>query len=229
MHALDHGVSMTLLESIVLKLQDIANNVGESDSNVFVKRLCSRLDALRTKEMSHITLISFVNAGISDCVRSYMEGQGRPIVDANDVQKLFLVLPFVLFSLEGSPGEDRRKYDKVRQGIDEIIKAVNMWLQWYFMYRLPSITEKQLQDFEALTETLMKTLTKVFPFVRPKGTSLWCTEKFHSLLHAARNRREVGDYRNILCQVTKSLRATRKYPWPGNIFFARSPSLNTGR
>ena len=105
MHAYDHGVAMTIITAIMHMLQILAEKLGIG-KNALVVKLSSRMHNLcNTLEVKHTTLMSFVNQSIVDCMDTYLAQQGtkrarsQPIVDASDVQRLMLALPFLLAGL----------------------------------------------------------------------------------------------------------------------------------
>jgi len=147
MHAFDHGVSMTIISANVRLLQELAQQLG-LDKNCFLDKLRVRFHSLcSTLQMKHITLMSFVNQSIVDCLDTFFQSKApgkksnQPMVDATDVQRLMLALPFVL---DGLACEEVKAFNagkapsnRVVDLVPEAIMAVNEWLHWYHMYRLP--------------------------------------------------------------------------------------------
>lgn len=147
MHAYDHGVAMTIISAIIKMLQLLASSIGIG-KNALVVKLSTRFHNLcNTLEVKHTTLMSFVNQSIVDCLDTYIAAQGtkkassQPMVDASDVQRLMLALPFLL---DGLASGELEQYNSTRSQsqqeldpIPEAIKAVNEWLHWYHLYRQP--------------------------------------------------------------------------------------------
>ena len=146
MHAFDHGVSMNIISAIIRLLQELAPLL-KLDRNYFVNKLSVRFHSLcSTLEVKHTTLMSFVNQTIVDYLDTMLAKESttkirsQPIVDASDVQRLMLALPFLLdglardelqaFNAGKVPGE------RVLDPMPEAIMAVNEWLHWYRAYRL---------------------------------------------------------------------------------------------
>jgi len=147
MHAYDHGVAMTIITAIMHMLQILAEKLGIG-TNALVVKLSSRMHNLcNTLEVKHTTLMSFVNQSIVDCMDSYLARQGtkkarsQPIVDASDVQRLMLALPFLLAGLACEELEQFNALlspaEQEQDPIPEAIEAVNAWLHWYHLYRQP--------------------------------------------------------------------------------------------
>ena len=147
MHAYDHGVAMTIITAIMHMLQILAEKLGIG-KNALVVKLSSRMHNLcNTLEVKHTTLMSFVNQSIVDCMDTYLAQQGtkrarsQPIVDASDVQRLMLALPFLLAGLAYEELEQFNALlspaEQEQDPIPEAIEAVNAWLHWYHLYRQP--------------------------------------------------------------------------------------------
>ena len=104
MHAYDHGVAMNILTAIIRMLHDFEIKLG-IPKNTLVNKLTARMHNLcNTLDVKHITLMSFVNQSIVECLETYTtpnkKGEKQsPIVDASDVQRLMLALPFMLDDL----------------------------------------------------------------------------------------------------------------------------------
>jgi hypothetical protein len=140
MHAYDHGVAMTIITAIMHMLQILAEKLGIG-KNALVVKLSSRMHNLcNTLEVKHTTLMSFVNQSIVDCMDTYLAQQGtkqarsQPIVDASDVQRLMLALPFLLAGLADEELEQFNALlspaEQEQDPIPEAIEAVNAWLQF---------------------------------------------------------------------------------------------------
>ena len=128
-----------------------------------------------------------------------------PTVDAGDVQKLMLLLPSVLESLDGLA--DEALADHVASGgapvadpFPAVILAINEWLSWYHLLRTPEPDEDDEERLTAMGEALLGTLQHrdVLPLGVRMGNettrSMWCSTKVHSLLHAPRTLRRMSWY-----------------------------------
>ena len=123
MHAFDHGVAMNM--PCLPKYRYF--------------KLCKNL------EVKHTTCMSFVNQSIVDCLDAFISSQGngkhpgQPLVDASDVQRLMLAMPFLLDDLASADvdahNSTRSAADHVLDPVPEAISAVNEWLHWYQLYR----------------------------------------------------------------------------------------------
>ena len=147
MHAYDHGVAMNIISAIIRLIQELAELLGR-DRDYFILKLSVRFHSLcSTLEMKHTTLMSFVNQSIVDSLDTFLKSQAsaknrhQPIVDASDVQRLMLALPFLL---DGLASEELQAFNAGKTPVNrlldpmpEAIMAVNEWLHWYHMYRLP--------------------------------------------------------------------------------------------
>jgi len=147
MHAYDHGVAMTIISAIIKMLRILANKLDIGKNALLIKLSARFHNLCNTNEVKHTTLMSFVNQSIVDYLDTYMASEGskkarqQPIVDASDVQRLMLAMPFLLdgmaceelahFNDTQSPG------DEESDPIPEAIEAVNEWLHWYHLYRQP--------------------------------------------------------------------------------------------
>lgn len=225
MHAYDHGVAIYIIQAIIKTLHALETAIGLAN-NTLVKKLTALVHGLcNTLEVKHTTLMSFVHQSIVQCFENYSEDKKKkdskadsrcPIVDATDVQRLMLTLPFLLDGLAedeiyafnaGKPQDHH-----VTDPLPAVIEAVNAWLHWYHLYRQPESDEdSSLPRLEEMGKELLSTLQTVFPFtVKLTGTSktasrsMWCNEKVHSVVHGSRNIRRVGRSKNITCQVTES-------------------------
>ena len=147
MHAYDHGVAMNIISAIIRLIQELAELLGR-DRDYFIRKLSVRFHSLcSTLEMKHTTLMSFVNQSIVDSLDTFLKSQAssktrhQPIVDASDVQRLMLAIPFLL---DGLASDDLQAFNagktpgnRLLDPMPEAIMAVNEWLHWYHMYRLP--------------------------------------------------------------------------------------------
>ena len=223
MHAYDHGVAIYIIQAIIKTLHAVETAIGLA-YNTLVKKLTALVHGLcNTLEVKHTTLMSFVHQSIVQCFENYSEKKKDskadsrcPIVDATDVQRLMLTLPFLLDGLAedeiyafnaGKPQDQH-----VTDPLPAVIMAVNEWLHWYHLYRQPESDEdSSLPRLEEMGKELLSTLQTVFPFkvkLSAHGNStfrsMWCNEKVHSIVHGSRNIRQVGRSKNITCQVTES-------------------------
>ena len=220
MHAFDHGVAIYIIQAIIKTLHALETTIGLA-KNTLVKKLTALVHGLcNTLEVKHTTLMSFVHQSIVQCFENFSEDSKAdsrcPIVDATDVQRLMLTLPFLLDGLAvdeidafnaGKPQDQH-----VKDPLPDVIEAVNAWLHWYHLYRQQESDEdSSLPRLEAMGKELLSTLQTVFPFTvkiawqsKIATRSMWCNEKVHSIVHGSRNIRRVGRSKNITCQVTES-------------------------
>ena len=134
------------------------------------------------------------------------------IVDATDVQKLMLNLPYLLDGLAQDEltafNAGKAPAQRVVDPIPDVIMVVNEWLHWYHLFRQPVHDEAELARLTGMGRALLPSLERVSPFrVRGNATttrSMWCTEKVHSILHAAHLIRQCGRSKNATCQVTEA-------------------------
>jgi hypothetical protein len=89
-----------------------------------------------------------------------------------------------------------------------MIVAINKYLQAYHMYRAEALSTPEVRRLDTMSRDALATLQKEFSFgvKRANGTLrlFWCTEKPHSMVHWASNRRTVGRPRTISTNVTES-------------------------
>ena len=144
MHAYDHGVAMTIITAIMHMLQILAEKLGIG-TNALVVKLSSRMHNLcSTLDVKHTTLMSVVNQSIVDCLETYTtpnkKGEKQnPIVDASDVQRLMLALPFMLDDLVREElvdfNQGKPDAQKLADPMPAAIEAVNEWVHWDHLYR----------------------------------------------------------------------------------------------
>jgi hypothetical protein len=97
-----------------------------------------------------------------------------------------------------------------------MIVAINNYLQAYRMYRAEALSRHEVRRLDTMSRDALPvaTLQKEFPFgvQRSDGTLrlFWCTEKPHSMVHWASNRRTVGRPRTISTNVTEGRMKTAK-------------------
>ena len=104
MHAYDHGVAMHIITAVVKLLHQLESDLSLS-KNTLLSKLTARMHNLCISlEAKHITLLWFTHQSIVSLFETLStpnkKGQKQsPIVDAGDVQKLMLVLPYLLDGL----------------------------------------------------------------------------------------------------------------------------------
>jgi hypothetical protein len=112
-----------------------------------------------------------------------------PVVDAGDVQKLMLLLPYVFDGLvdEAIAEHHARGGARVLDPFPDVIMAINDWLHWYHLARTPELDDDVVARLTDMGKALLVTLVQVFLFQVRYGKctvrSMWCTEKVHSILH----------------------------------------------
>jgi hypothetical protein len=218
MHGYDHGVAMNILTAIIRYLHDFEIILG-IPKNTLVEKLTARMHNLcNTLDVKHTTLMSFVNQSIVECLEKFTKPTKKgdpqhPIVDATDVQRLMLALPFLLDDLVRVELSDFNRgkpaAQKLADPMPAAIMAVNEWLHWYQLYRAEESDDDSNARLTTMGNDLIDTLQRVFPYrvkVSPASDitrSVWSTEKVHSIIHGARNIEEMGRSRNISCQPTE--------------------------
>ena len=220
MHAYDHGVAMHIINAVVRTLHKLEVDLG-LPKNTLVTKLTGRLQNLCSSlDTKHTTLMGFTHQSIVTLFETLTtpgkKGQKQcPIVDAGDVQKLMLNLPYLLDCLaeEEINAHNARcaAADRVADPIPDAIMAINEWLHWYRKYRLPEPDDDDVAQLTAMGKALLSTLERVFPFKVRVGKggeylrSMWCNEKIHSILHAPRTLVRMGRSQNVSCQVTETM------------------------
>ena len=187
--------------------------------NTLVKRLTARMHNMCSSlDTKHTTLLGFANQSIVTLFETLTtpnkKGEKQhPIVDAGDVQKLMLALPYLL---DGLADEELAAYNdrkaqaaRIQDPIPNVSMAINEWLHWYKLFRMPEPDEDDVARLTDMGKALLSTLEHVFPFkVRVgnsnKTRSMWCNEKVHSILHAPRTIQRMGRSQNVSCQVTET-------------------------
>ena len=205
MHAYDHGVAMHITEACVKMIHKLEVDLG-LPKNTLMNRLTARMhnmcSSLQTK---HTTLLGFSNQSIVTLFETLStpgkKGQKQsPIVDAGDVQKLMLTLPYLL---DGLADEDIAAHNaacpaaaRIVDPIPNACMAINEWLHWYKQYRIAEPDDDDVAKLTGMGRALLSTLERVFPFRVKTGRfttrSMWCNEKVHSILHAPRNLVRMG-------------------------------------
>jgi hypothetical protein len=113
------------------------------------------------------------------------------IVDAGDVQKLMLLLPYVLDGLadEAIAEHITRRESHFADPFPDVIMAVIACqrVHWYHLAQTPEQDDDDVDRLRNMGKALIATLERVFPFKVRYGKytllSMWCTEKVHSILH----------------------------------------------
>ncbi len=139
MHAYDHGVAMHILTAIVKTIHELKIDLS-LPKNSILHKLTVRLHNLSCSLVSkHTTLMGFTNQSIVSVFETMttLNKKGKkhaPIVDAGDVQKLMLRLPYVLDGLADEAITEHNAcvpVDKrVKDPFPDVIMAVNEWLHW---------------------------------------------------------------------------------------------------
>jgi hypothetical protein len=183
-----------------------------------MKRLTARMHNLCSSlDTKHTTLMGFTHQSIVTVFETLStpgkKGQKQsPIVDAGDVQKLMLILPYLLDGLADEELEAHNSARAVAAGIadpiPETCMAINEWLHWYKLFRKPEPDDDDVSRLTDMGKALLSTLERVFPFKVKIGKvsfrSMWCNEKVHSILHAPRTLVRMGRSQNVSCQVTET-------------------------
>ena len=251
MHAYDHGVAMHIITAVVRTLHKLEIDLG-LPKNTLVKKLTARVyNMCSSIDSKHETLLLFSHQSIVTLFEALStpnkKGQKQaPIVDATDVQKLMMALPFLLDDLAQEDlhwfNSDKAAGGRVKDPMPAAIMAINEWLHWYHLYRKEEPNEGDVANLTLMGHSLFKTLQTTFPFFVKHGgkklpvpgkqeqpnqmRSMWCNEKVHSILHAPRNLMLMGRSKNINCQVTetrhkgikiKAIKSNRK---PGTMGFS---------
>jgi hypothetical protein len=108
--------------------------------NTVLHMLSARLHNLSSSlDSKHTTLMGFTNQSIVTVFETLTTPNKKgkkqsPIVDAGDVQKLMLVLPYVLDGLAdefiGQHNARQAQANRVVDPFPDAIMAVNEWLHW---------------------------------------------------------------------------------------------------
>ena len=212
---------MHIITAIIRTLHALEKDL-ELTQNTLVRKLTVRVHNMcSSTDTKHTTLMRFNHQSIvrlfENMTTLNKKGQKQsPIVDATDVQKLMLSLPYLLDGLADeelavfNAGPGRVRGNAVADPIPAAIMAVNEWLHWYKLYRKEAPDEDDVIRLTRMGKSLLRTLVKVFPFTVKVGLgqnnvrSMWANEKVHSILHAPRNIYMMGRAKNISCQVTET-------------------------
>ena len=135
-------------------------------------------------------------------------------MDASDVAKLLLALPFVLDGI-GQPdleAYNSRQEHRLSDPFRPIIGALNEYLHSYHMNQseAPSVTEIVTLDTKSrqALDTLHWRLQRMIPYsvtlAGGRQRSVWCTEKAHSMTHLGDNYHTVDRIRTATTQVTET-------------------------
>ena len=139
MHAYDHGVAMHIIKAIVKTVKKLEIDLG-LPNNTLMHKLTARLHNLSSSlDSKHTTLMGFTNQSIVSVFETLTtpDKKGKkqsPIVDAGDVQKLMLVLPYVLDGLADEfIVQHKARLGPANHVVDpfpDTIMAINEWLHW---------------------------------------------------------------------------------------------------
>ena len=139
MHAYDHGVAMHIIKAIVKTVQKLEIDLG-LPKNTLMHKLTARLHNLSSSlDSKHTTLMGFTHQSIVSVFETLTtpDKKGKkqsPIVDAGDVQKLMLVLPYVLDGLADEfVVQHKARLGPANHVVDpfpDTIMAINEWLHW---------------------------------------------------------------------------------------------------
>ena len=140
MHGYDHGVAMHMINATVKTLHKLEDDI-HIVKNTLVKRLTARMHNMCSSlDTKHTTLLGFANQSIVTLFETLTtpnkKGEKQhPIVDAGDVQKLMLALPYLLDGLadeELAAYNDRKaQASRIQDPIPKVSMAFNEWLHWY--------------------------------------------------------------------------------------------------
>jgi hypothetical protein len=145
MHAYDHGVAMHIINPLVKTIHKLEIDLG-LPKNIIMNKFTARLHNLsRSLDSKHTTLMGFTHQSIVSVFETLTTPDKRgkkqsPIVDAWDVQKLMLVLPYVL-DASGLAEEfvvpHNARLAPANHVVDpfpDTIMAINEWLNWFYIY-----------------------------------------------------------------------------------------------
>ena len=140
MHAYDHGVAMHITKALVKTIHKLEIDLG-LPKNTIVHKLTARLHNLCSSiDSKHTTLMGFTNQSIVSVFETLTtpDKKGKkqsPIVDAGNVQKLMLILPYILDGLADEyfvqHNANRSPANHVLDPFPDAIMAINEWLHWY--------------------------------------------------------------------------------------------------
>ena len=199
MHGNEHGNSMLAVKCTVRAVREFESAVQARPDSI-VKRLRRRLHGLcDSADIQHVTLLTLGSQrildefeGLNKEIRTKKKRGGKPIVDASDVAKLLLALPFVLDGLgqpelEAYNSRQVRARDRLSDPFRPIIGALNEYLHAYHMYRAEALSVTEIVTLDAKSRQALDTLQRVFPYsvtlAGGRQRSVWCTEKAHSMTH----------------------------------------------
>jgi hypothetical protein len=180
MHGYDHGVAMHVINATVKTLHKLEDDL-HLVRNTVVKRLTARMHNLcNSLDTKHTTLLGFDNQSIVTLFETLTTPNKKgekesPIVDAGDVQKFMLALPYLL---DGLADEELAAYNdrkapafRIKDPIPDVKMAINEWLHWYKSFRMPEPDEDDVARLTDMGKALMGTLERVFPFKVRVGNS----------------------------------------------------------
>ena len=140
MHAYDHGVAMHIIKALVKTIHKLESDLG-LPKNTTMHKLTARLHNMSSSlDSKHTTLMGFTHQSIVSVFETLTtpDKKGKkqsPIVDAGDVQKLMLVLPYILDGLADEyivqHNANRSPANHVLDPFPDAIMAINEWLHWY--------------------------------------------------------------------------------------------------
>ena len=104
MHAYDHGVAMHILNALVKTIHKLEMDLGLPRNTILLKLTASLHNLSSSLDSKHTTLMGFTHQSIVSVFETLTtpDKKGKkqyPIVDAGDVQKLMLVLQYILDGL----------------------------------------------------------------------------------------------------------------------------------
>ena len=220
MHGNEHGNSMLVIKCTVRSVREFETAVGARPDSI-VQRLRRRLHGLcNSTDIQHVTLLTLGSQrildefeGLNKEIRTKKKRGGKPIVDASDVSKLMLALPFVLDGLgqpelEAYNSRQAHARDRLNDPFRPIIGAINEYLHAYHMYRAEALAVPEIAVLDTKSSQALDTLQRVFPYnvtlAGGRQRSVFCTEKPHSMTHWADNYHTVGRIRTASTQVTET-------------------------
>ena len=107
--------------------------------------------------------------GLNKEIRTTKKRGGKPIVDASDVAKLLLALPFVLDGLgqqelEAYNSRQVRASDRLSDPFRPIIGALNEYLHAYHVYWAEALSVTEIVKLDTKSRQALDTLQLVFPY-----------------------------------------------------------------
>ena len=166
---------MHIITAIIRTLHALEKDL-ELTQNTLVRKLTVRVHNMcSSTDTKHTTLMRFNHQSIvrlfENMTTLNKKGQKQsPIVDATDVQKLMLSLPYLLDGLADeelavfNAGPGRVRGNALADPIPAAIMAVNEWLHWYKLYRKEAPDEDDVKRLTQMGTSLLRT----------KGVSIYC-------------------------------------------------------